>query len=128
MRIDRLDHLVLTVEDIERTVDFYTRVLGMRRDNFGSERVALHFGNSKINLHQAGEAYEPDAELPTPGSGDLCFVVADSVDEIGAQLAGVGVQVELGPVDRLGARGPIRSVYLRDPDHNLIELANYGIA
>lgn len=124
MQIDHLDHLVLTVADLNATVDFYTRVLGMQAVTFGEGRQALAFGNQKINLHQAGREFEPKAERPTPGSADLCFIVATPLDEVVAQLQAHGVTPIEGPVKRTGATGPIRSVYVRDPDQNLIELAN----
>ncbi|WP_409186328.1 VOC family protein [Amycolatopsis sp. VS8301801F10] len=125
MRIDRLDHLVLTVADLAATVDFYTRVLGMTEVTFGAGRTALAFGASKINLHEAGHEFEPKAERPTPGSADLCLITADSLEQVVADLAAHGVPVEEGPVDRTGATGPIRSVYFRDPDRNLIEVSVY---
>src|SRR3954447_13662285 len=125
MRIDRLDHLVLTVADIEATVGFYTRVLGMRAVTFGEGRRALVFGQSKINLHEAGREFEPKADRPTPGSADVCLISPDPLDRLIDELADLGVAVEEGPVDRTGATGPIVSVYIRDPDRNLIEISNY---
>ena len=125
MRVDRLDHLVLTVASIEATVEFYTRVLGMGVMTFGAGRTALAFGTCKINLHQAGKEFEPKALRPTPGSADLCLIVEDDIPEVLAELAAAGVPVEQGPVERSGAAGPIISCYLRDPDRNLIELSNY---
>jgi catechol 2,3-dioxygenase-like lactoylglutathione lyase family enzyme len=125
VRVDRLDHLVLTVASIEATVEFYTRVLGMEVMTFGAGRTALAFGTSKINLHQAGKEFEPKALRPTPGSADLCLIVEDDIPEVLAELAAAGVPVEQGPVERTGAAGPIISCYLRDPDRNLIELSNY---
>ncbi|MEN2505396.1 VOC family protein [Stutzerimonas stutzeri] len=124
MQIDHLDHLVLTVADVDATLDFYTRVLGMQLVTFGEARKALAFGNQKINLHQAGREFEPKAERPTPGSADLCFIVATPLDEVIAHLEAHRVAIVEGPVKRTGATGPIRSVYLRDPDLNLIELSN----
>ncbi len=124
MNISHLDHLVLTVADIEKTVDFYTRVLGMQLVTFGEGRKALTFGNQKINLHQAGREFEPKAERPTPGSADLCFIVATPLERVIAHLETQGVSIIEGPVQRTGATDPIRSVYLRDPDQNLIELSN----
>ena len=124
MRIDHLDHLVLTVADIEATVDFYTRVLGMQAVTFGEGRKALGFGSQKINLHPADREFEPKAQRPTPGSADLCFIVATPLVEVVAHLERHGVAVVEGPVQRTGATGPIRSVYVRDPDLNLIELSN----
>lgn len=125
MRIDRLDHLVLTVADVGATVDFYTRVLGMAEVTFGSGRKALAFGSSKINLHEAGHEFEPKADRPTPGSADLCLITADSLEQVVDDLAAHEVPIEEGPVDRTGATGPIRSVYFRDPDRNLIEVSVY---
>ncbi|MFJ5685200.1 VOC family protein [Streptomyces sp. NPDC093099] len=125
MRVERLDHLVLTVADIEATVDFYTRVLGMEPVVFGDGRRALAFGQSKINLHRAGHEFEPKAARPTPGSADLCFVVADPLERVIAELAAQRVPVEEGPVERTGALGPFVSVYVRDPDGNLVELSHY---
>ena len=124
MRIDRLDHLVLTVADIEATVAFYVRVLGMRAETI-EDRHALHFGRQKINLHAAGHEFEPKAAHPTPGSGDLCFIAEGSLDDVIANLAGCDIEIETGPVPRTGALGAMHSVYLRDPDRNLVEIAVY---
>jgi catechol 2,3-dioxygenase-like lactoylglutathione lyase family enzyme len=124
--LDRLDHLVLTVRDLEVTCAFYETVLGMWRESFGAGRVALHFGRQKINLHQAGREFEPKALSPTPGSADLCFIAETPVKDVIAHLTACGVAVEEGPVARTGAQGPITSVYFRDPDANLIEVSNYG--
>lgn len=124
MRIDHLDHLVLTVADVERTVAFYADVLGMERVEFGDGRRALAFGPSKINLHRAGHEFEPKADRPTPGSADLCVITLDPLEQVQEELARHGVAVEEGPVERTGARGRLRSVYLRDPDGNLIEISN----
>ena len=121
-----MDHLVLTVASIEGTLTFYRDVLGMRAETFGDGRWALHFGDQKFNLHEAGHEFEPKAARPTPGSVDICLVVATAIDEVVAALADKGVPVVEGPVDRTGARGRIRSVYLRDPDDNLVELASYA--
>jgi catechol 2,3-dioxygenase-like lactoylglutathione lyase family enzyme len=121
--VTALDHLVLTVADIARTCDFYTRALGMRVARFGDGRVALHFGRQKINLHQTERTFDPKAAAPTPGSADLCFLLAGGLEAAAAHLAALGIAIEAGPVERTGAEGPIRSIYLRDPDGNLIELA-----
>jgi catechol 2,3-dioxygenase-like lactoylglutathione lyase family enzyme len=120
-----MDHLVLTVASIERTTAFYRDVLGMRAEAFDDGRWALHFGEQKFNLHRAGHEFEPKAAAPVPGSVDICLVVATPIDEVVAELRERGVTIIEGPVERTGARGRIRSVYLRDPDDNLIELANY---
>jgi len=122
-RVAALDHLVLTVADIARTCDFYTQALGMTLERFGQGRVALHFGRQKINLHQADRTFDPKAKAPTPGSADLCFLLAGTLEAAEAHLKALGVAIELGPVERTGAQGAIRSIYLRDPDANLIELA-----
>ena len=122
--IQSLDHLVLTVVDPQATCAFYTRVLGMEAVSFGEGRRALVFGDQKINLHRAGAEFEPKAARPTPGSGDLCFIAVTPLEDIVRHLADEGVAVEEGPVARTGATGPIRSVYIRDPDGNLIEIAN----
>jgi len=125
MRVSRLDHLVLTVESIDATVAFYTRVLGMKAITFGAGRTALTFGISKINLHEKGKEFEPKALHPVPGSADLCLIVEEDIGAVMTGLADAGVAIELGPVERTGATGPIISCYLRDPDQNLIELSNY---
>lgn len=125
MQIDRLDHLVLTVRDIDATCDFYARVLGMESVTFGAGRKALSFGRQKINLHQAGKEFEPKAERPTPGSADLCFITATPLEAAMAHVRAAGVAIVEGPVARTGAIGPIQSFYFRDPDLNLIEVSNY---
>ena len=123
--IAALDHLVLTVADVERSVGFYQQVLGMRPVIFGSGRRALQFGSSKINLHEAGREIAPYAACPLPGSADLCLITTAGPDEVVAQLRAQDVAVEEGPVQRTGALGLITSVYVRDPDGNLIEIASY---
>jgi catechol 2,3-dioxygenase-like lactoylglutathione lyase family enzyme len=125
MKIERLDHLVLTVADITRTCEFYENVLGMQTVTFGAGRKALSFGQQKINLHQAGKEIEPKAVRPTPGSADLCFIASTPVAAVIEHLKKEGVAIEEGPVPRTGATGPIQSVYFRDPDGNLIEVSNY---
>ena len=125
MQIEGLDHLVLTVTNIDDTCDFYERVLGMEHVVFGEGRHALIFGTQKINLHEAGREFEPRAAAPTPGSADLCFWTQTQLDEVIEHLQEAEIVVEQGPVRRTGARGPIISVYLRDPDGNLIEISNY---
>ncbi|MFE4173865.1 VOC family protein [Streptomyces sp. NPDC056909] len=125
MHVDRLDHLVLTVADIDATVDFYTRVLGMAAVTFGDVRTALTFGHSKINLHRLGHEFEPKAHRPTPGSGDLCLITGEPLEQVAAELTANGVPIEEGPVQRTGATGQIISLYFRDPDLNLIEVSNY---
>jgi catechol 2,3-dioxygenase-like lactoylglutathione lyase family enzyme len=118
-----LDHLVLTVIDPQRTAAFYQRVLGMQPVRFGGGRLAVHFGQSKINLHQAGDEIAPHAAQPTPGSADLCLLTTSPIEDVVADLDAAGVRIEEGPVQRTGAQGPITSVYIRDPDSNLIEIA-----
>lgn len=124
MQIDQLDHLVLTVRDLDATLDFYTRVLGMAPVTFAGGRRALAFGSQKINLHVQGKEFEPKADHPTPGSADLCFLTRVPLAAVQQHLATCGVPIVEGPVQRTGAQGPILSVYVRDPDQNLIEVAN----
>ncbi|MEM8792026.1 MAG: VOC family protein [Pseudomonadota bacterium] len=121
--IRSLDHLVLTVASIEETVAFYCGVLGMEEVVFGEGRRALAFGSQKINLHEAGREFSPRAMRPTPGSGDLCFLADRPLADVVARIEVAGVAIEEGPVPRTGATGPIMSVYLRDPDDNLIEIS-----
>jgi catechol 2,3-dioxygenase-like lactoylglutathione lyase family enzyme len=128
MKIDRIDHFVLTVASIETSCAFYTRVLGMESVRFvsmGTERVALAFGRQKINLHQADAVPDPNVLKPTPGSADFCLITETPMNELLAHLQNEGVQVILGPVRRTGATGPMESVYFRDPDLNLVEVSNY---
>ncbi len=125
MRIDRLDHIVLTVKDIEATCAFYAKVLGINVVMFGDNRTALTFGKQKINLHLAGHEFEPKALRPTPGSADICLIADTSLTEVIRHLHACGVEIIEGPVTKTGAVGPIESVYIRDPDLNLIEIANY---
>ena len=122
--LERLDHLVLTVRDIEAACAFYERVLGMTRETFGEGRTALRFGRQKINLHPHPSPIDPKAAAPRPGSADLCFIAETPVEQVLAHLEACGVAVEAGPVPRTGAQGPITSVYFRDPDGNLIEVSN----
>ncbi len=124
MKIKHLDHLVLTVRDIEASCDFYSRVLGMRVVTFAGGRKALAFGRQKINLHQQGKEFEPKASQPTPGSGDLCFITDTPLDDVIAHLLACHVDIKEGPIQRSGAESPILSVYLRDPDGNLLEISN----
>lgn len=132
--IDRIDHVVLTVIDLDATCDFYSRALGMGLVTFSAteaggtdaiERRALTFGAQKINLHQAGREFVPRAIRPTPGSADLCLITETPIDQVITHLKASGVSIEEGPLPRTGATGPITSVYFRDPDGNLIEVANY---
>ena len=124
MNVRRIDHVVLTVADVERTLEFYERVLGMTAASFGGGRRALAFGDQKLNLHQAGREFEPRALRPTPGAIDLCLVTDVPLDEVAAHLRSQAVAIEHGPVDKVGARSALRSLYFRDPDGNLIEVSN----
>jgi catechol 2,3-dioxygenase-like lactoylglutathione lyase family enzyme len=123
-----LDHLVLTVQDLSTTISFYTKVLGMSVVKFGPEgsRTALQFGDQKINLHLKGKEFKPHAANPTNGSGDFCFVTQTPLSKWEEHLVSLKVEIEEGPVPRTGAKGPMTSIYLRDPDFNLLEIAFYG--
>ena len=125
MKVNSLDHLVLTVSSIEKTIAFYTGMLGMQEVTFGNNRKALVFGDQKINLHEHGKEYEPKAKRPLPGSADLCFITSTPINSFIEFLANNGVKIEEGPVKRTGAKGAINSFYIRDPDENLIEISNY---
>ncbi|MEZ8283990.1 VOC family protein [Vibrio splendidus] len=125
MEISHLDHLVLTVSDLQVTVDFYQRVLGMKPIEFGDGRLALSFGAQKINLHLRGSEFEPKARRVQVGSADLCFITNTPIAEVAEHIQAQGVMIEEGPVPRTGAIGKIVSVYIRDPDGNLIEVSNY---
>ena len=126
MKIGKIDHLVLTVKDIEKSCSFYTEILGMETITFGQGHKAVVFGDQKINFHQAGKELEPKALHPNPGSGDLCFITASPMSEVISHLQASGVEIIEGPVKRSGATGPITSVYIRDPDQNLLEIATYA--
>src|SRR5690554_4524589 len=123
MQVDRIDHLVLTVRDIDASVSFYQSVMGMKKIVFGRGRVALSFGKQKINLHQLGSEFEPKASNVMSGSADLCFIISTSIDSAIEHLNNCGVTVIEGPVSRTGANGEIQSVYFRDLDGNLIEVS-----
>jgi len=125
MKLNKLDHLVLTVRDIKVSCDFYVKILGMEEKSFGQGRKAVVFGDQKINFHQLGNKFEPRAARPTPGSGDICFITGHPLSEVMAHLQSCGVEIIVGPLERTGATGPITSVYIRDPDQNLIEIAAY---
>lgn len=124
MKISRIDHLVLTVKDIETTVRFYQIILGMEKLNFKG-RIALGFQQQKINLHEQGREFEPRAYLPTPGSADICLITETPLAEAMQHVQDHGVEIIEGPVSRTGATGEIESFYFRDPDLNLIEVSNY---
>jgi catechol 2,3-dioxygenase-like lactoylglutathione lyase family enzyme len=123
MQILDLDHLVLTVNDIDATCAFYGKVLGMQIVTFGDNRKALHFGNRKINLHETGKEFEPKAAHPAAGAMDICLLADGDIEQIMAHLRTHSVEIVQGPVRRTGATGPILSVYVRDPDKNLLEIA-----
>jgi catechol 2,3-dioxygenase-like lactoylglutathione lyase family enzyme len=123
--IDRIDHIVLTCHDVERTVAFYQQVLGMEPVTFAGGRRGLAFGRQKFNLHQAGREFEPKALKPNPGAIDLCLITLTPLAEVEAHLKAHEVAIIMGPVEKTGATGPIQSVYFRDPDGNLIEVSNY---
>ena len=120
-----IDHFVLTVASLEATCAFYQRVLGFERIDTPGRPTALAFGNQKINVHEVRRTFEPKAKVPTPGSGDFCLITERPLDEIRARLDANGVMLELGPVERIGARGLMMSVYFRDPDDNLVEVSEY---
>ena len=124
MKVEQLDHLVLPVSDIESIAHFYTTHLGMEKRTFGEGRVALHFGDQKINLHPAGWDYEPKAKVSVAGTAGLCFLVSEPVESLQADLMEGEIEVIEGPVERTGASGRLLSIYIRDPDGNLIELSN----
>jgi catechol 2,3-dioxygenase-like lactoylglutathione lyase family enzyme len=125
MKIDSLDHLVLTVKNLDVTCAFYSKVLGMKIVTFEADRRAVSFGSQKINLHEHGKEFEPKAAKPTPGSGDLCFITSVPISEVISHLEGCGINIIEGPVQRTGAKGPLMSIYFRDPDMNLIEVSNH---
>ncbi len=124
MKIDSLDHFVLTCADMEATIGFYTKVMGMQAVSFGEGRKALRFGAMKINLHQQGKEFEPKARHAMPGSADLCFITSVPIEVVIGHLTDCDVAIIYGPVQQIGATAPLRSVYFRDPDQNLIEVAN----
>lgn len=126
IKINHLDHLVLTVKNIDSTVEFYTQILGMEKEVFKGTRIALKYGNQKINLHQLGKEFEPKAFNVKEGSADLCFIVDTPVKEVKEFLESKGIEIIEGIVPRTGAMGNIKSIYIRDPDMNLIELSNYN--
>ena len=126
MKVDHIDHIVLTVKSIDATCAFYSRVLGMEVVSFGKERKALSLGDQKINLHQQGMEFEPKANRPTPGSADICFITNEPIGTVVEHLRSCGVRIVEGPVKTTGALGQIVSVYFRDPDMNLLEVSNYA--
>ena len=127
MKITQIDHLVLTVKDIDASCAFYTDVLGMREVTFGHGRKAVIFGNQKINFHQQGQELEPKALRPTPGSGDLCFITTNSLADVIQHIRDCEVEIIDGPLERTGALGSMMSIYICDPDRNLVEIATYDL-
>ncbi|ECN6426986.1 VOC family protein [Salmonella enterica subsp. enterica serovar Newport] len=125
MIIDRIDHLVLTVSDISTTIRFYEEVLGFSAVTFKQNRKALIFGAQKINLHQQEMEFEPKASRPTPGSADLCFITSTPINDVVSEILQAGISIVEGPVERTGATGEIMSIYIKDPDGNLIEISQY---
>ncbi len=125
--IDHLDHIVLTTARTGECIDFYTRVLGMKLERFGEGRMALKFGGQKINLHERGKEFEPKAMAASPGTLDICFIAAVPLKDLIARLAACNVPIIEGPVMKTGALGPIRSVYVRDPDGNLVEISEQAV-
>ena len=126
--IDRIDHIVVTAWDVDRTIDFYQRVLGMEPITFAGGRRGLAFGRQKINLHQAGREFEPKALKPAPGTIDLCFISSTPLPQVMEHVKSCGVAIVEGPVQKTGALGPMHSIYVRDPDGNLVEISNYESA
>jgi len=124
MKISGLDHLVLTVQDMNKTLDFYVKILGMEKEIFNENRVALKFGNQKINLHELGNEFEPKAANVKAGSADLCFITQMPLEEVIMHIMNHNVPIEQGLCERTGAMGGLSSIYLRDPDGNLIEISN----
>lgn len=125
MIIENLDHLVLTVKDLDKTVKFYTEILGMKKEIFKDTRIALKYANQKINLHKLGSEFKPKATNVKQGSADLCFIVKDDINDVFKFLQKKAIKILEGPVFRTGALGDIYSIYINDPDGNLIELSNY---
>ena len=125
MKIDRFDHIVLTVENIEAACKFYTEVLGMEEIYFGDRRKAVRFGKQKINFHQVERLIPPVAQKPTPGSADMCLITSTPMAEVVAHMRYHEVEILEGPVPRIGAMGTLLSIYFRDPSGNLIEVSNY---
>ncbi len=125
IKVDRIDHIVLTVKNIETTLEFYNSILGMKKETFNGGRKALRFGRQKLNLHEHGKEFDPTAKIPQPGSTDICFISPTPLAEVVEFLKSKNIKIEQGPIGRIGAMGKMISVYIRDPDMNLIEISNY---
>lgn len=125
MQVSTIDHLVLYVTDVEATADWYSHVAGATVETFDGDRRAIRFGDRKINLHPAGDEYDPHAAAPTPGAGDFCLIVEDPIEAVREHLEAAGEELVEGPVRKTGTHGPMTSVYVRDPDGNLVEFARY---
>jgi catechol 2,3-dioxygenase-like lactoylglutathione lyase family enzyme len=123
--IDRIDHLVLTVANVDTTLNFYEQALGFKRKMLVGQPAALLFGGQKINVHQSDRTFEPKAARPTEGAGDFCLITLQPISEVRKCIEACGVNIEVGPVEREGAQGKMMSIYFRDPDRNLIEVAEY---
>jgi len=124
MKVAKLDHFIITVNNPEKTIDFYSRVLGMELQTFSDGRKALIFGDQKINLHEAGKEFEPHAQNPLPGSADLCFITRTPMQQVISHLTTCNVPIIAGPIEKTGVNSPLLSIYIHDPDNNLIEIAN----
>jgi len=125
MKVNKIDHLVLTTSDIEQTINFYTTILGMELISVEGGRKSLRFGTQKINLHEAGQEISPHAKHPLPGSTDLCFITETSIQQVVEHLHSSGITLLEGPTKRIGTTGPLLSIYIQDPDGNLLELSNH---
>ena len=123
--IDHIDHIVLTTRDLQGCIRFYAEVLGMKLEKFAEGRLALKFGAQKINLHEWGKEFEPRAHVAAPGTLDLCFIASAPLKNVMEKLKGAGIPILEGPVKKTGAMGPMQSVYVRDPDLNLVEISVY---
>ena len=124
MKVSKLDHFIITANNLEKTIDFYSRILGMEQQTYSDGRKALIFGDQKINLHEAGKEFKPHAQNPLPGSADLCFITRTPMQQVISHLTTCNVSIIEGPLEKSGASGPLLSIYIRDPDNNLIEIAN----
>ncbi len=130
MKLENIDHVVITVKDLNKTIDFYTNILGMKLEKFLSSldnnqiRYAASFGSQKINFHEEKKPFKPNALNPSSGSMDICFISKNKINDWVYHLVKKGINIEIGPEKKTGALGPILSIYIRDPDFNLIEISN----